>query len=202
MKIRDELRLLAAGCLIYSLSMMMIEPIELIPGSFLGLAVVCHKLLGTQIGVINLILNIPVMILCVRIFGRKMLIYTIIIMAATSVLMDLFVMIEPKGMYLPGSVIALAGGAVMGIGAGMLLAAGGTMTGTTALARIINSRRPMLSVGSVLIVLDSLIILSGCILLHSFSALLYSLLYTLSCSGIIDLVLAVIKHRSVQESLL
>ncbi len=197
MKYKNELLLIAVGCVIYALSMTMIEPIELIPGSFLGLATALHKLLKTPVGTVNLLLNIPIMILCVKIFGRKMLYYTVIIMIGTSLLIDLFNVFAPHSGYMPPVLIALLGGAVMGIGAGLLLAAGGTMAGTTALARIINKRFPKVSVGNILIVLDTVIILTGCALLKSFSALLYSLLYTLSCAKTIDAVLALVSRRTV-----
>ena len=188
MKTRHELVLIAVGCVIYALSMNIINPIELIPGSFLGLAVACNKILGTPTGAVNLIMNIPILFLCVKIFGRKMLYYTIVIMAGTALLIDLFAAFAPDSLYMPAILISVIGGTVMGIGAGLLLAAGGTMAGTTALSRIINRRFPKISVGNALIVLDSVIILTGCALLHSVSALLYSFLYTLFCSKTIDLV--------------
>lgn len=195
MKIRYEMLLIAVGCVIYSLSMIMINPIELIPGSFLGLAVACHKVFGTPTGVVNLLLNIPIMLLCVKIFGKKMLYYTVIIMVGTSALIDLFSIWAPERMYMNPIVISILGGFVMGVGAGILLEAGGTMAGTTALARIINNKLPKISVGNSLIIMDTVIILTGCVLIHSFSALLYSLLYTLSCSKTIDIVMALARSR-------
>ncbi len=194
MKTRYELTLIAIGCIIYALSMTMIEPIELIPGSFLGIAVALHKLFDTPSGAVNLLLNIPVMILCAKIFGKKTLYYTILIMAATSVLIDLFSIFAPDKPYMNGAVIALTGGFVMGVGAGLLLAAGGTMAGTTALSKIINQKFPRLSVGNILILLDMAVILTGCAILRSVSALLYSVLYTLACSKTIDLVIFLVKR--------
>lgn len=175
--------------------MIMINPIELIPGSFLGLAVASNKILGTPIGVVNLLINIPVMVLCVKIFGKKMLCYTVIIIVATSFLTDLLKVVAPDRMYMPAVAIALVSGTAMGLGAGLLLVAGGTMAGTTALSRIINRRYPRISVGTLLIIMDSMVILTGCALLRSFSALLYSLLYTITCSRTIDFVMAAAENR-------
>ena len=62
------------------------------------------------------------------------------------------------------------------------------MAGTTALARLLQRRFPNLKVGNALIVMDSLIIITGAILLKSYVALLYSIIYTVFCSKTIDLV--------------
>ena len=197
-----EMLLILVGCIIYAVSMVIVDPIELIPGSFLGVAVILHKLVGTQTGMVNLILNIPIMLLCFKVFGQKMLYYTILIMIATSSLIDLFMAFAPGNVSLPPLILAVSGGIVMGVGAGLLLIAGGTMAGTTALARILQSRCEKITVGNALIIMDSAIILAGSILLHSWIALLYSILYTVFCSKTIDLVYYVndrIKKKSTKN---
>ena len=132
-----EWALLIIGCLIYALSMEYVNQIQVIPGSMLGIAVTANHLLGTPNGLVNLLLNIPIMILITRKQGPKILIYTAFIMAFTSLLIDTFSWMTPLFTFIGSIPTALIGGVTMGIGAGLLIAAGGTMAGTTALTLLI-----------------------------------------------------------------
>ena len=76
----------------------------------------------------------------------------------------------------------------MGIGAGLLMRAGGTMGGTTAIGRILEKRNPRLNMGNTLFVMDTAIIVVGSVLLKSFTGLLYSIVYTLVCSKAIGMI--------------
>lgn len=182
-----EFTFLLVGCLIYAFSMVVINPIELIPGSVLGVSVICHKVLNWQTGLTNFLMNIPIMIICVKCFGRKILYYTIIILAGTSALIDWFCLAAPTHVYAPAILISVLGGALMGIGAGLLLLAGGTMGGTTAIARMINKKNQEISIGNSLIIMDCCIVIVGAIALHSVKALIYSLIYSIVCAKVIDL---------------
>lgn len=182
-----EISFLLIGCLIYAFSMVVINPIELIPGSILGVSVICHKAMSWPTGLTNFLMNIPIMAVCVKCFGRKILYYTIIILAGTSALIDWFCVAAPTHIYAPAIVIAVLGGALMGIGAGLLLLAGGTMGGTTAIARMINKKNQTISIGNCLIVMDSIIVFAGAVALHSVKALVYSLVYAVVCAKVIDL---------------
>ncbi len=75
----------------------------------------------------------------------------------------------------------------MGIGAGLLLLAGGTMGGTTAIATMISKKNSVFSIGNCLTIMDSFIVLIGAFVLHSVEALIYSLVYAIVCAKTIDL---------------
>ena len=78
-----ELAILAAGCILYVLSTILINPVDIVPGSVLGVSVVANSILGVSIGTVNMICNIPIMIFCTMCFGKKILIYTIMIIVST-----------------------------------------------------------------------------------------------------------------------
>lgn len=77
---------------------------------------------------------------------------------------------------------------LMALGAGLLMRAGGTMGGTTAIGRILQRRYPGMNMGYALFIMDITVILAGVILLKSFAGLMYSVVYTLVCSKVIDMV--------------
>ena len=90
-----EFLLLAAGCVPYAVSTILIKPAQIIPGSVLGIAVTCNAILGVSARTVNLLLNIPIMAVCALRFGRKIVIYTIAILLGTSVLIDLGMILFP-----------------------------------------------------------------------------------------------------------
>ena len=62
------------------------------------------------------------------------------------------------------------------------------MGGTTAVGRILKKYYPDMNMGRALFVMDTAIILTGAVLLKSFAGLLYSIVYTLVCSKVIDMI--------------
>ena len=183
-----ELAILAAGCILYVLSTILINPVDIVPGSVLGVSVVANSILGVSIGTVNMICNIPIMIFCTMCFGKKILIYTIMIIVSTSVMIDWWLPYFPAVLVQHGLLLAILGGILMGIGAGLLMRAGGTMGGTTAIGRLLEKRNPRLNMGNTLFVMDTAIIVVGSVLLKSFTGLLYSVVYTLVCSKAIGMI--------------
>lgn len=179
---------LAVGVILYTVSTLLISPVDIVPGSVLGISVVAHDLLEVSIGTVNLICNVPIMLLCTVCFGKKILIYTIFIIFSTSVLIDWWLPFFPPVLAGHGLILAIVGGGMMGIGAGLLLRAGGTMGGTTAVGRILKKYYPKMNMGYALFVMDTAIILTGAVLLKSFTGLLFSIIYTMVCSKAIDIV--------------
>ena len=166
-----EAAILSIGCILYTLSAILINPVNIVPGSVLGVSVVAHNLLGVPIGVVNLICNAPIMII-----------------VCTSILIDWWLPFFPAILSQHGLLLSVLGGVLMGIGAGLLMRAGGTMGGTTAIGRILQKKHPAMNMGNALFIMDTTVILAGSILLKSFTGLLYSVVYTLVCSKAIDMI--------------
>ena len=170
-----EMAGLTVGCILYVVSTILINPVNIVPGSVLGVSVVAHSLWGISIGTVNLICNLPIMLVCVMCFGKKILIYTIVIIVSTSILIDWWLPVFPTMFIQHGLVLAVIGGILMGIGAGILIRDGGT-----------------------LFVMDTTVILIGAILLKSFTGFLYSVIYTFVCSKAIDIVYTYKKAARVE----
>lgn len=190
-----EMAGLVVGCILYVVSTILITPVNIVPGSVLGVSVVAHSIWGISIGTVNLFCNLPIMIACVVCFGKKILIYTIMIIVSTSALIDWWLPGFPAVLIQHGLVLAILGGILMGIGAGILMRVGGTMGGTTAIGKILQKKNPEINMGNALFVMDTTIILAGTILLKSFTGLLYSVIYTLACSKTIDIVYTYKRHK-------
>ena len=187
-QIIKELLLIIVGSILYALSVVLfIDPIHVIPGSVTGIAVIVKALFNTQIGVINLIINIPLILIAVFYLGKKLLIYTVITIFLTSVLMDWW-------SFLPAfttdmMLASIFGGVVMGIGLGMILKAGATTGGTTVVGRLVVRKHPNIQIGNVLMAGDFVIITVGSMLLKDWDLMLYSLINLYICSALNNIVI-------------
>ena len=116
------------GCLIYSLSVVLfIDPLHIIPGSVTGIGVVIKALTGFPIGMLNMIVNIPLVIWAAIILKKRILIYTGLTVLLNSLMMDGLAFLPPftKNLLLA----SIFGGVVMGAGLGMILDAGAAPVG-------------------------------------------------------------------------
>lgn len=93
-QIANEVLWIVVGCLLYSLSVVwFIDPAQIIPGSVTGIAVVTKALFGIPIGVLNLVVNIPLVLIGVFYLGKKLLVYTALTVFLNSILMDQLAMV-------------------------------------------------------------------------------------------------------------
>ena len=190
--------LLISGSIIYAISAVWILNVNIVPGSMLGIAVAAHKVWGIQPGVLNLLLNVPIMLAVTRKMGLKVLIYTVFIMTTTSVLIDSWSIyagaFQTQGPY----VIAAISGVVMGVACAFLILAGGTMAGTTALTLLITGHCSCLSYGTILFCLDSCIILTGSLVIGDWGVVPCSLMFDFVCAKTMDVVMW-FYHRLTQR---
>ncbi|MCC8084528.1 MAG: YitT family protein [Clostridium sp.] len=180
--------LILIGCIPYAWSMVVINHVSTIPGSAIGISVICNVLFKTPIGVVNLLLNVPIMFIGTFFFGRKILLYTIVALAGTSFLIDWWVPLYASHMIGNPFVLTILGGILMGIGAGIILSTGASLAGTTMIGKLLILKFTRMKLGNVLIILDGMIICCGALLMHNVMALLYSAIYTIICTKIIDLI--------------
>ncbi|WP_329887547.1 YitT family protein [Pseudoramibacter faecis] len=197
--LRNELKnifKIMIGCFIYSLSVVLfIDPAHIIPGSVTGIGVVVKALTGFPIGMLNLIVNIPLVIWATVILGKRILIYTGLTVLLNSLMMDglAFLPAFTNNVLLA----SIFGGVVMGVGLGMLLDAGGSTGGTTIIGHIVNHKRPDIPMGNILMVGDFIIITIGSFFLKDWDLLLYSLIDLYVCVVVINLVMYSGKVQSI-----
>lgn len=183
------------GCVLYSLSVVwFIDPVHIIPGSVTGIGVVVKALSGFPIGMLNLIINIPLVIVGTVILGKRLLVYTGLTVLLNSLMMDGLAFMKP---FTDDVLLAsVFGGVVMGIGLGLILDGGGSTGGTTVVGKIISKYRPNIPVGNILMAGDFIIIMVGSFFLKDWDLLLYSLIDLYICVVVINLVMYGYKTQS------
>ncbi len=183
------------GCFLYSLSVVwFIDPAQIIPGSVTGIGVVVKALTGFPIGMLNLIINIPLVIVGTIILGKRLLIYTGLTVLLNSLMMDGFAFVQP---FTEDVLLAsIFGGVIMGVGLGLILDGGGSTGGTTVVGKIISRYHPEIPIGNILMAGDFIIIMVGSFFLKDWDLLLYSLIDLYVCVVVMNIVIYGYKTQS------
>lgn len=135
---------LTLGALIEAIStIIFLAPFEVAPGGVSGMAVILNKTIGTPIGLMVFILNIPIQFLGYRMLpgGWRIIVRTIYAVIIYTVLMDILDSVITVSITGEDRLLnTLFGGIIAGIGGGMIFRAGGSLGGTSTLALILQRR--------------------------------------------------------------
>ena len=159
-------------------------PNTILDGGVMGVSMIISKLSGFSLSILMLVLNAPFIYIGYKHLGKGFLIRAIYSMIIYSILIKLTEGFEPitEEMLLA----TVFGGALLGIGVGIVIRFGGCVDGTESVALVL-SRKINLSVGQI-VLLFNLIIYSVAGMLFGLDRGLYSILTYFITSKVIDLV--------------
>lgn len=176
---------LLVGSLLMSLSVnLFLVPLKLAEGGVVGVGIILFHKLGIPLWATVLLLNIPIVALGVRVKGWRILWRSLAGIAAFAGFLALTANIAPVTDQVVLAIVY--GGATMGIGLGLVLRSGGTTGGTDILA-IVGHQKLGLSVGSMIMLVDALV-LTAAGFAFSAEAALWSAITLAISSRVVDLV--------------
>lgn len=117
-------------------------PANIAPSGISGIGVILNHLIGTPVGLVILLGNIPVQLLALRMLGGwRVVARTVYVVVIYSVAIDQLNLYFPTMAISDDNLLnAIFGGILGGIGGGLTYRAGGTFGGTSTLARILQNR--------------------------------------------------------------
>ncbi|MEL6408385.1 MAG: YitT family protein [Chloroflexota bacterium] len=140
--------------------MIFLAPNDIAPGGVSGIAVISNRVLGTPIGLLVFILNIPIQILAWRLLpgGWRNIVRAIYVISVYTIVLDYMAPFFADFETSPDPLLnAIFGGVLGGIGSGIVIRAGGNFGGTSTIALIIQ-RRTGMPLSSIYLYTDVLII--------------------------------------------
>lgn len=177
---------IATGAFIFSLGLNnFLIANHLSEGGFVGLAVISWYLLHIPVGATFLLLNIPLLWMGWRLFGRDFVVKTLWGVAAVSLFAEI-----TKNIQTPVDdkmLAALYGGVLSGIGLGVIFRFGATTGGADVIARVVKHFWGI-SMGKTLFAIDVVVIGIMAVLIGRQTAM-YSLVALFVSSRVIDFVL-------------
>ncbi len=178
-----------AGALIFSASLnMFLLPAEVVVGGLTGIATVLKIYFDIPVGTMIFVMNVPLVLLNAKFFGRKFFVQTIIGIAATSLASDL-VTAFPVTITDP-LLCALFGGGVMGFALGILLSRGYTTGGTDLMATLLKIPFKRANLGTLIMVCDFVIIIGAALITKNYSGIFYSILASYIMGKVTDYVIS------------
>ena len=171
-------------------------PNSIIVGGVSGIAMIINYLTGLPVGIMTIVLNIPLFIIAWKHFGGKFIISSLVGMLLSSVLVDVLAVID----YSPTDDMLLAcliGGAIKGLGLGLIYYAGATTGGTDIIAKFVRLRFPYINFGTIVLLTDAVIIIAFAMIFDRVEAAMYAVIAMFVVSKVIDLVLYGIDNSSV-----
>lgn len=177
------------GCAFYALSTaMFLSPTGIVAGGVSGLAVLINKLNGNiSIGTVILVVNIPILLMGLKMQGLKFIINCFITVACLSALTDLF-----KQILTPitddALLASLYGGLAQGVGIGCFIRFKVSSGGTELLGRVIQRFIPFITIATWVAVLDAIVVLSGALVLENLENILYALVVIFLSAKVSDMI--------------
>ena len=191
-----------------------IAPYKFVPGGVYGISIVIHHLLGTPIGLVSLCMDIPLLLIGIRILGSKFGIKTFVGILLTAFFVDALGQIWGYDPLVEDDALlsGIFGGALVGVGLGLVFRANATSGGTDIVAMIL-SKYTRLPMGRSLIYVDSFVVLIGLVAFQDWKIPLYSWLIIFITGKVVDTIVEGIsvhkvviiisdKHEEIREKII
>lgn len=182
--------IIALGSVLYSLAFDWFFAANTVAmGGVTGLAQIIHYLCPPlSVGVLVFAMNIPLFLAGWKFIGWHLLISSLFSTAVSSAAIDLIAMIhtfEPMDPMLA----AVCGGAMLGLGLGIVFSQGATTGGTDIAARLLELKFPWLPMGKLKLVPDGVVLVLAAITFGQVETVLYGIVSLFIATRLMDTVL-------------
>ena len=178
---------LGASLLALNIALLLV-PNKIVSGGATGIATLLYYTLGTSVGTMVLIINIPLFIAGVKWGGgMRFAVRTVYATVVMSLLTDLF---TPWAATLPPIddplLFVLYGGLIDGVGMGLVFRGQGTTGGTDVIARLLHHWKGI-PFGTTIFVVNS-VVLIGAAVVFGLEEAMYALILTFVAARVVDIV--------------
>lgn len=179
--------LLLVGILIYDIGThAFVEPAQVAPGGAIGVALLVNHLTNLPIGMMTMATNIPLLILAWFYLSRRFAVTTAVTTALSSLVLD--VLVAPLCPVYTGDrfLCSLYGGVVIGVGMALIFLAGTTTGGSDILGYLLQKKRPQMSIGRALLLVDGIVLVVSIFVFGNIDAALFGLVTLFAQTKVID----------------
>ncbi len=179
--------LLTAGSFVLAIGYaFFIVPHNIVPGGIFGLSIALNEIFHSSVGLISLILNIPILLIGMRVLGRKEGIKTSISMLVVSFGID-FILYFSEGKPLVNDILVstIFGGILIGIAVAIVMTSGATTGGNDIIVRILQKyiRIPF---SQLTLTLNAVIVIIGVTIFNDYTMAAYCVIAIISISKTIE----------------
>ncbi|WP_024955226.1 YitT family protein [Sulfurospirillum arcachonense] len=179
-----------AGSIILGLSIVLFfSPNKLVTGGTAGLSLLIHYITPYTIGTLIMAINIPLLLVGVKYLGKMFAIRTIVTLLLISISTDFFIEVLHLKAFVMDTILgSLFGGILVGVGIALVIKGNSSAGGSTIIARIVSSKTEI-KPSQVILVIDTLIVLSALFILDDNVRVLWSVVSIYVTTRVIDMIL-------------
>ena len=163
-------------------------PNSIVSGGVTGVAQIVHLLSSLPTGVLNILLNIPLFIICWRHLGARVLVGALAVMVMVSVFIDLFAVTEFVATDDP-LLASVYGGVLNGAGYGLVYTTGSTGGGIDILAKLLRRKYPHINFGNFILGMNVVVVLTFAVLFRKYESCMYTMIEMFISSKVVNLLL-------------
>ena len=165
--------MITVAAFIYAISIsLFLDPNNIAPGGITGVAILINRFTNIPTGTLNLILNVPIVLLGLLKFGPKFIASTFYALAAITVFTNY---LTPFGAVTQDLLIAsVIGGALLAISLAMTFKAGATTGGSDIIVKVMRLRWKHIKMGVLFLVFDALVIIASWIVFRDLTVAFYA----------------------------
>lgn len=163
-------------------------PNSIVSGGVTGVAQIVHLLTSLPTGVLNILLNIPLFIICWRHLGLRVLVGALAVMVMVSVFIDLFSLTKTVATDDP-LLASVYGGVLNGAGYGLVYTTGSTGGGIDILAKMLRRKYAHINFGNFILGMNVVVVLTFAVLFQKYESCMYTMIEMFISSKVINLLL-------------
>lgn len=182
--------IMTLGIILVAISVdLFLVPNDVVTGGITGIAIILNEIIGTPVGLVSLLLNIPLLIVGIRYLGFVFGVRTIYATVALSLAIDLLAPFVSRYMHAARDPLlyTLYGGVLDGIGIGLVFRAQGTTGGIDIISRFLQRWRGT-QVGQSMVVMNALVFAAAAYV-FTLDKVLYALLVAFISGRVVDVIL-------------
>ncbi len=145
---------------------------NILNGGFTGIATILNYIFEIPIGTTIFIMNVPLLLISFKKLGVKFVFRTFLVIAISSVFIDLgvFLPIYKNDLLLS----SIFGGVLSGLSLGIIFLRNATTGGVDIIAKLIKLKHPHITIGKSIFLLDAFVIALGGIVYKNIESMLYA----------------------------
>ncbi|MCI7263219.1 MAG: YitT family protein [Otoolea sp.] len=162
------------------------EPAQIAPGGAMGLALLLNHLTELPVGALTLAFNVPLLILAWCYLSHRFAVTTAVVSTVCSAVLDLAV--TPFCPVYAGDRLlsSLYGGILVGAGMALVFLTGTTTGGTDIVGYLLQKKRPHISIGRALLMVDGVILFLSIFVFGNIEAALFGMVALYAQTKTID----------------
>lgn len=180
--------ILTVAALIYAVAVsLFLDPNNIAPGGVTGIAILVSRFVPIATGTVNLLINVPIVLLGLWKFGWRFICSTMYELAMITVFINAF---EVYGAVTEDLLIAaVIGGALIGSALALVFKAGATTGGADIIVKVLRTKWKHIKTNTLFLVFDSIVIIASWIVFHDLTVAFYAGVAVVTTSAVMDRIL-------------